>query len=335
MSKKLSGAFGMLSAELDDMPDEEKPVKVEKPVERPAADTNKPVSKKEPKASKPRPKGDERLQYIDPNRVRSWEYKDRQEEDLNDIDFEDLMRSISSQGQHQPIRVRPIKHKDYDYEEIYGFRRLHACKALGIKVWAVIEPIDDRKGFIAQLAENDDRTAPAYWRRAKALEKALDNGLYTSVEAMSVETGIGRSTIANYLRVAKQMRQVFIDNVRLQYCRRDTLFYFLNLIEYKDDIIEDWLKSKYTSSWSYLLSIPKADVEKSFKKYLANAELDKPKQKKKDGAKTYMGKAGKLFSITRKGDQVLINILKDGKRIMDDEELAEALQKIMDEKAES
>jgi ParB/RepB/Spo0J family partition protein len=318
--KRLSGAFGMLSDELN-KPDADT---------RTPATTNKQLSKK-PKA-KPVESAGARLTQIDPLKVRSWLYKDREKEDLNGIDFEDLMRSIANEGQHTPIRVREIEHPDYNYEEIFGFRRLHACLALGIKVLALIEPINDEKGFVAQITENDDRTAPSFWRRANTFKMAIDNSLFASVEAMSIKTGIARSTIANYIRVAQYMPEIFRDKVRLQNCRRDTLFYFMALQAHPEQTIKDWIESPKTI-WMHTNPIQKKEVEKSFKQFvkrLPDNETQKPVIK--NGAKTYIGKAGKLFSITRKGDQVFINVLKDGKRIMTDSEIADVLQKAMDEK---
>lgn len=330
-NKRLTGAFGMLSEGLDNpeppKSDESKPEQ-NKPEAKEVA-TNKPVSKK-PAAQK----ADTELVRIDPERVRSWKYKDRKAEDLQDADYETLMQSIARNGQDTPIAVRRIKHKDFDYEEITGFRRLNVCRALGIKVLAIVREIDDRKAFASQIAENDDRSAPSYWRRGQSLKQAMDDNLFPSMDAMSIEIGIGRSTIANYIRVVKSMPKPFIDRVALHLMSRDVLFYLIS-ISRTDNVLNEWLDSKY-GTWRFGINVTRKEVEKSFNQFLKQLPInEKEKPVKKDGAKTYMGKAGKLFSVTRKGDSVFINILKDGKRIMTEEEIADALQKIMDDKSET
>lgn len=339
-NKKLSGAFGMLSQELENP--ETPPAEAPKPAEREAraprvtdAETNKPVSKSP--APSPTPKGDRdntELVRIDPTRVRSWNYKDRQLEDLQGPEFESLMQSIARKGQDTPIVVRRIKHKDYDYEEIAGFRRLNACLSLGIKVLAIVRDLDDRAAFASQIAENDDRSAPSYWRRGQSLKKAMDENLFPSLEAMSIEIGIGRSTISNYIRVVKTMPKPFTEKVDLHLMSRDVLFHLISIGK-SDDILYEWLESKY-STWRYGISTTRKEIEKSLSQFIKQVPItEENKPVKKDGAKTYTGKAGKLFSVTRKGDSVFINILKDGKRIMTEDEIAEALQNIMDEKVKS
>lgn len=341
MKNKLSGAWGMLSEELDN-PEPPKQDTPEKPPEKkPEArevESNKPVSK--PPAKKPRAKKtaapEDQLVSLDPNRVRTWRYKDRQPEDLVGPEYDDLLQSIARKGQDTPILVRPIKHKDYDYEEVTGFRRLHICRALGINVLAVVRDMSDRQAFSAQIDENDKRSGMSYWRRAQSLKKVVEDQVYPSLDAMAVEIGIARSTISNYIRVVDGMPDVFVNEIPLQNCPREVLFYLMAQKVQGETFLNRWIKAR-RSDFIYSDPIRLKDVEKSFNDYLnlIPQEDKTEKPKKKDGAKTYVGKAGKLFSITRKGDQVSVNILKDGKRIMDDEELADALLKIMDEKAES
>lgn len=336
-SKKLTGAFGALSSELDnmeplpDMPAEAPPVsaKATNPKPRP-----KPASK--PKSqSKPKGKNAEELVYLDPDRIRSWKYKDRQTSDLEGVEFDELVRSIANDKQQQPILVRPIKSKDYDYEEVFGFRRLHACRLLGIPVLARVENLDDQTSFKIQIVENDGRTAPCYWHRSQAFAAAMDENLFKSVEAMSARTGVSRSTIANYLRTARNMPEIFRDKLPLHECRRDALFYLMTLGHYGNDLLEKWINDA-RHEWMFDIPIKAENIKRSFEKYIRKKEpLKTISSVKRNGAKTYTGKAGKLFSLSRKGDQVTINVLKDGKRIMTDEEIAEVLKKAMDAKIKS
>jgi len=329
--KKLSGAWGLLSDDLDsqDTPLSALPAKPERKKKEVAS--NKPVSKSGAPSPTVKKSDSDELIRIDPTRVRSWAYKDRQAEDLKDLSYEELMKAIARNGQHTPITVRRIKDKDYDYEEIAGFRRLNVCIALGIPVLAIVRTMNDQEGFATQISENDDRQSPSFWRRAQVLMKAMDEGLFPTVEAMSIKINIARSTIANYIRVARYMPEPFKEKVPLQNCPRDVLFFFVGLQDKPIEHLAAWLEEDCL--WRFSLSVKKDEVDKSYKQYLKkSAPSEESYEPKKDSAKTYTGKAGRLFSMTRKGDQVLVNILKDGKRIMTDDELADALVKIMDEK---
>ncbi len=337
-NKRLSGAWGMLSEGLDNpeppKQDPEQPAKREsKPPQVKEAATNKPVSKKPAARKQPAHKADTQLVEIDPARVRSWNFKDRQEADLVGLEYDDLLQSIARKGQDTPIAVRKIKHKDYDYEEITGFRRLNACRALGKKVLAIVREFDDRAAFASMISENDDRSGPSYWRRGESLKLAIDKKIFPSIEAMSIDIGINRSTISNYVRVINKMPKPFIERCDLHLMGREVLFYLMSL-EISEDQMYEWLNAPH-AHWRLGISTTKKEVEKSFKQFMKQIPDEKETPVKKDGAKTYVGKAGKLFSVTRKGESVFINILKDGKRIMTEEEIAEALQKIMDEKAKS
>lgn len=341
-NKKLSGAFGLLTDSLS----EESPKHYDESEQRsqtakdkvPSTGTNLTVSKPAPATQSRAPKAPKRqLVEIDPKRIRSWKYKDRTVQDLDDLEFQQLIDSIHHQGQHQPIGVRPIKSKDYDYEEIYGFRRLHACLSLGIKVWAIVDDFTNQRAFVAQIVENDDRTAPNFWRRSCAFKKALDDNLFPTVEALAAQSELARSTCSNYIRVAEGMREEFANELPLHKCRRDVLFFLLSLRFEPDYKIKGWLYKRHP--WVYKTPIQLKEVKKDWEDYEQEVatekdlkEMEDAKKNKAPKNKTYIGKAGKLFSINRKGETVTINILKDGKRIMTDEEIGEALQKIMDER---
>lgn len=345
----MSGAFGLLSQGLGKSSEAvtlETPPKAaiqerSDPPASPAPETNKEVSKQASTKQKPKVKAVESAEEIvqlDTSRIVSWLYKDRQEVDLHTDQFQKLIESIMQEGQHQPILVRPIKHKDYDYEEVYGYRRLHACRALGIKVKAIIREVDDRKAFVAQITENDDRTNPSYWARALSFKKAADNSLFPTLESFAVQCRIARPTISNYIRVGTNMPDIFQERLRLHDFSRDALFFLLS-IRHEIGYFEEWLDLK--EDWQYDSPAELKEIEKSWSKFIAKkesgiSESDNEKKEvpeKLSGSKVYTGKAGKLFSINRRGETVTINILKDGKRILSDSEIADALLKIMEEKA--
>ena len=77
------------------------------------------------------------------NPIRTSEDKEKMDE---------LVQSIAQQGLIVPIKVRP----DGDaYEVVYGHRRLHACKELGLaEIECIVEGVDDNNQLIQALIEN-------------------------------------------------------------------------------------------------------------------------------------------------------------------------------------
>jgi len=73
-------------------------------------------------------------------------------------DVEGLKQSIQTTGQLHPILVKKDAQAEYPYLLIAGFRRLLACKELGIKVIAsVITDLDELRELAVQLEENTHR----------------------------------------------------------------------------------------------------------------------------------------------------------------------------------
>jgi ParB family chromosome partitioning protein len=57
--------------------------------------------------------------------------------DNDNLDLDDLTASISQDGAHNPIRVRPFETK---YQVISGHRRLSASKQAGLKaIWCLVQ----------------------------------------------------------------------------------------------------------------------------------------------------------------------------------------------------
>jgi len=97
------------------------------------------------------------------NPIRTSEDKEKMDE---------LVQSIAQQGLIVPIKVRP----DGDsYEVVYGHRRLHACKELGLaEIECIVEGLEEDDTLIQSIIENMVREDMSDMDQAKAL-KALMN----------------------------------------------------------------------------------------------------------------------------------------------------------------
>lgn len=105
------------------------------------------------------------------NPIRTSEDKEKMDE---------LVQSIAQQGLIVPIKVKP---DGGGYEVIYGHRRLHACKELGLaEIDCIVEGVDDRNHIIQALTENvvrEDMSEPDIARSIKAMKE--DYGI-TNIE---------------------------------------------------------------------------------------------------------------------------------------------------------
>ena len=102
---------------------------------------------------------------ININSIKGSKNPIRTSEDKEKMD--ELVQSIAQQGLIVPIKIRP----DGDaYEVVYGHRRLHACKELGLaEIECIVEGVDDNDQLIQSLIENVVREDMSIFDTAKAL----------------------------------------------------------------------------------------------------------------------------------------------------------------------
>ena len=153
----------------------------------------------------------ESLISIPPDACSPWNFADRLEEEMGDIDA--LATSISRSGQQEPILVRESTKKgSVKYEIIFGNRRWRACQRLNIPVKAILKQISDQEAAIAQKEENDNRQDISDYTRAIYYKKLLDKGVFRSQLQMAKKMGIGNSTLGDllsYTRIPERILAVF------------------------------------------------------------------------------------------------------------------------------
>lgn len=134
----------------------------------------------------------------------------------HDLEFSELVDSISESGIITPIIVRPKV--GVGYEVISGYRRWEACKELGIEsIPARVEYIDDDEATILMVNSNIQREyvlpsekAFAYKMRMEALKRTAgrpskNSGQlgpnFRSDEQVADETGESRKQVQRYIRL--------------------------------------------------------------------------------------------------------------------------------------
>ena len=130
----------------------------------------------------------------------------------HDLEFSELVDSISESGIITPIIVRPKV--GVGYEVISGHRRWEACKELGIEsIPARVEYIDDDEATILMVNSNIQREhvlpsekAFAYKMRMEAMKHQgratlAQVGPKFSSEKIAAETGDSRNQVKRYIRL--------------------------------------------------------------------------------------------------------------------------------------
>lgn len=90
--------------------------------------------------------------------------------------FQVLKESIRTNGQDQPILVRPHPSQPGRYQVAYGHRRRRACLELGLNVKACIRNLDDDAMVAAQRRENEEREQPSFIEKAMQIHAMAEAG---------------------------------------------------------------------------------------------------------------------------------------------------------------
>lgn len=92
---------------------------------------------------------------IDPQEIKNWDYHDRPDNELGDI--ESLSKEFLEIGQQQPCLVRPYENHPYKFELIVGERRWRAASKAGINLKVLVKKLTDTEAALCQVAENSNR----------------------------------------------------------------------------------------------------------------------------------------------------------------------------------
>lgn len=139
---------------------------------------------------------------INPSMIANWEYRDRNETELGDIQH--LSNSIKVNGQAQPIIVTHItndfKAKNENGNEKYvviaGYRRWLACKNLNIDVECLIKDISISEAIGILLAENEKENVSDYSKGGLYhKERAQNNFLFFMAKYLPISVSYGHSPL--------------------------------------------------------------------------------------------------------------------------------------------
>lgn len=154
----------------------------------------------------------EKVIKISPEDIGNWEFRDRQDFELGDI--EGLSESIESKGQAQPIIIvksddvfKTRDSSDKKYIVIAGYRRWLACKLKNIAVDAIIRNLTFEQAIACLVSENEkekvsDYSKGMFYNNLLKKERVTKKSLYEKL-------GLHRSVFDNYLSFAEVPEDVW------------------------------------------------------------------------------------------------------------------------------
>jgi ParB family chromosome partitioning protein len=144
---------------------------------------------------------------LDPTVIDASPVVDRME--VEDEDYHALVEALRADGQTSPILVRPHPTDPSRFMVVFGRRRLRAAKQLGIKIRAIVKPMEDIAAIIAQGQENSARADLSFIERALFARKLIDLG-HSKETAKSALT-VDDTLLSRMLSVAQVIPDAVID----------------------------------------------------------------------------------------------------------------------------
>lgn len=144
------------------------------------------------------------LVFIDPKECEPWEYANRSDSEMGDMD--ELVKSIRENSQLQPVLVRshPNPHDGIKYQIIFGRRRHAACLILD-KPMLVIkkDSLTLQEAVACQDAENKFRKDVSNYSNAVLYKKLLDNKEFKTEKELAEKLRMSPSSFNELMSYTK------------------------------------------------------------------------------------------------------------------------------------
>ncbi len=118
---------------------------------------------------------------------------------------------IRQSGQSSPILVRPHPDDANRYMIVFGHRRARAARELGIKVRAVIKPLEDIAHVIAQGQENAARADLTFIEKSLFAKKLANRGM--TKDTIKTALTVDDTLLSRMLSVADNVPVAILDAV--------------------------------------------------------------------------------------------------------------------------
>ena len=126
--------------------------------------------------------------------------------DFDEQEIRSLAESLKRQGLLQPVVVRPVP--GGLYQLVAGERRWRASKVAGFdRIPVIVRQVDDQKMLELALVENLQRRDLNPMEKARAFKQLMQLNNWTQ-EALADAVGLGRPTVANFMRLLEAPLEV-------------------------------------------------------------------------------------------------------------------------------
>ena len=126
---------------------------------------------------------------------------DQPRKTFKEAELQDLAASIKEKGVLQPILLRAVKNRPYNYEIVAGERRFRASKMAGLnEIPAVVKSLDDNNAMEISLIENVQRENLDPIEEATAYKNLMDKCGYDMADVSRL-IGKSDSYIRNSVRI--------------------------------------------------------------------------------------------------------------------------------------
>lgn len=155
------------------------------------------------------------LVFMNPKECEPWEYANRSEDEMGDMD--ELIRSIQENTQLQPALVRshPNPHDGIKYQIIFGRRRHAACLSLGIPFLVIKkDSLTKQEAIACQDAENKFRKNVSNYSNALLYKKLLNDGTFKTEKELAEKLGVASSSLnelMSYVKIPQEILRVIPD----------------------------------------------------------------------------------------------------------------------------
>ncbi len=140
----------------------------------------------------------EQVIELETSDIKNWDYHDRPEYELGDIDA--LALDLKTIGQQQPCIVRPLPNGKY--ELIIGERRWRAAQKAGISLKVIVRPMSDTEAALSQSAENDNRLDLSDYAKGMHFDKLIKLEVITQKD-LTDRLGKSKQYVSSLLTFAK------------------------------------------------------------------------------------------------------------------------------------
>jgi len=144
-------------------------------------------------------KDGDRIVDLDVNDIAPSAIQDRFDGSYEEATIAEIVESMRERGQIVPGLVRPMDDGTHHYQIVFGRRRLHAAKQLGLPFRAIIKELNDEQAIVYQGEENTNRENLTFVEKCLFAHEQETAGFRRDVICASLATS--KSHLSEMLRI--------------------------------------------------------------------------------------------------------------------------------------